>query len=77
MSRPREKKRPMTALQRRYANASSTPRPPDGIPTRDCWCGGKYLDSQGGLDSHEIVFGHRPGDRFADVTEAPEEGDDE
>lgn len=27
---------------------------------RSCGCGGAYLDIPAGLDSHEIVFSHRP-----------------
>ena len=47
-------------LIRRYADASATPLPPAGLPTHTCGCGATYLDTDGGLDAHEIVFGHRP-----------------
>ena len=47
-------------LIRRYADASATPLPPAGLSTHTCGCGAVYLDTDGGLDAHDIVFGHRP-----------------
>jgi len=57
--RDRERKPPMTALQRKYQDAGSA-LPPAGLPVADCTCGAHYLDTDGGRDAHEIVFGHRP-----------------
>lgn len=51
---------PLTPLQRKYADKSTWPAPPPGIPGGKCSCGGAYMDNEAGWDAHEIVMGHRP-----------------
>lgn len=72
-----EKKPRMTALQRKYNDAGHVALPPGNLPTGECWCTARYLDTEGGHDAHLIVFGHQPGDKLADVTEVPERDDSE
>lgn len=49
-------------LEQRLANTTWS-RPPSDVPLAKCWCGGAYMDTEIGHDSHEVVMGHRPAAR--------------
>lgn len=64
-------------LEQRLANTTWS-RPPDHVPMGKCWCGGAYMDTEIGADSHEVVMGHRPAQKKAPQPgkgEAPARGD--
>lgn len=58
---------------------SDTPLPPPGLPGGRCWCGGYYLDTVGGREAHDTVFGHEPQPKGAarDPTSEPGHDDDD
>lgn len=62
-------------LEQRLANTTWS-RPPSDVPMATCWCGGAWLDTELGADSHEVVMGHRPA-RHHDKGGEPDDRDNE
>lgn len=51
-------------LEARLANTTWS-CPPADVPMSTCWCGGAWMDTDIGQDSHEVVMGHRPAKKNA------------
>lgn len=50
----------MSPLERKHSRSDDVGMPPHGLPTGECACGARWLDTAGGREAHVIVFGHLP-----------------